>query len=226
MGGRRMSNPTPTYHKIQSVFKRDPDNRYKTFLIGEWAEPEFGYLADLIWEATEKVDGTNCRIHIDESREDGMRVGGRTENAQLHADLYRRLTEIGASAIANDLDGLTLYGEGYGAGIQKGGGNYRSDKGFILFDVMVTETGVFLERRNVEDIAKTLRIQRVLHVAWKGTLNDAVSWFRSNVYVFSTLREGEAEGWVLRPKTELRTRLNRRIITKMKVKDFPGRSNR
>lgn len=217
----------PLYHKIQSVFQRDPDNRHKTFLMGEWAEPEFGYLADLEWQATEKVDGTNCRIHIYHEpamARDGFTVGGRTGNAELHVDLVNCLNEVGERAIHDlDLAGLTLYGEGYGAGIQKGG-DYRSDKGFVLFDVMVAETGVFLERNNVEDIANKLRITHVPTVrTWRGTLNEAVAWFADNGLVMSMMKPGEVEGWVLRPVTELRTRLGGRIITKLKVKDFPER---
>ena len=51
-----------TYHKIQTVWLRDPDNRYKTLLEGQWATPEFEYLANNEWTFTEKVDGTNVRV--------------------------------------------------------------------------------------------------------------------------------------------------------------------
>lgn len=224
-----MTSITPVYHKIQSVLKRDPDNNYKTFLKGQWSEPEFGYLAFADWEATEKIDGTNCRIHI---RDDGYSMGGRTDNAQLHVDLVMAMDKTGAIACHQGLHGLTLYGEGYGAGIQKGGGNYRSDKGFILFDVMVTDTGMFLERDNVEDIAQKLGINCV-SVMWTGTLNMALGIFDlglttdptltsvlTSVRIQSAIKDSEAEGWVLRPTVELRNRAGKRIITKIKVKDF------
>ena len=35
-----------------------------------------------------------------------------------------------------------------------------------------------------------------------------------------------AEGWVLRPSIELRDRMGKRIITKLKVTDFPERNQR
>ncbi len=59
---------------------------------------------------------------------------------------------------------VTLYGEGYGAGIQKGGGGYTSKtKGgaasFRLFDVLVGET--WLRRADVEDVAARLGIETV-----------------------------------------------------------------
>ncbi|MBU1082564.1 MAG: hypothetical protein KKB59_18905, partial [Spirochaetes bacterium] len=46
------------YHKIQTVFKRDPETKFKTLLIGDFALPEFEYLKNNLWVYTEKVDGT------------------------------------------------------------------------------------------------------------------------------------------------------------------------
>ncbi len=59
---------------------------------------------------------------------------------------------------------ITLYGEGYGGGIQKGGSEYTSKtKGgavsFRLFDVLVGET--WLRRSDVEDVAEKLVIKTV-----------------------------------------------------------------
>jgi hypothetical protein len=181
---------TPTYHKIQSVFKRDEANHYKTFLMDEFAEESFSYLQDANWRATEKIDGTNTRIHFNG---DSYTIGGRTENAELHVDLVQHLQAIGHQGNTT-LDGLTLYGEGYGAGIQKGGGNYRPDKGFILFDVLAVESNMWLKHEDVEDIAKTLDIP-VAQWAWMGTLNNAVEHFASKERIPSFERDTEAEGW-------------------------------
>ena len=69
------------YHKIQSVFKRDPANNHKTFLMGEWSTPALEYLADCQWEWTEKVDGTNIRVILNDSGVVEFR--GKTDRAQL-----------------------------------------------------------------------------------------------------------------------------------------------
>ena len=45
------------YHKIKTVFKRDPVTKFKTLLEGEFASPEFEYLKNNEWIFTEKVDG-------------------------------------------------------------------------------------------------------------------------------------------------------------------------
>ncbi len=59
---------------------------------------------------------------------------------------------------------ITLYGEGYGGGIQKGGGEYTSKtKGgaasFRLFDVLAG--GTWLRRADVEDVAARLGVKCV-----------------------------------------------------------------
>ena len=48
---------------------------------------------------------------------------------------------------------VELFGEGYGAKIQSGGG-YRNDVDFILFDVLISDN--YQPRESVEDIAKYL----------------------------------------------------------------------
>ena len=64
------------------------------------------------------------------------------------------------SKVFNDHIQVTLYGEGFGAKIQKGGGNYiPNGQSFILFDVVID--GWLLQRKNVQDIATKLGIDTV-----------------------------------------------------------------
>ena len=60
------------YDKIQTVFKRDMENR-GAIIEGTFALPEFEYLQNNVWEFTEKVDGTNVRVMWDGS---AVRFGG------------------------------------------------------------------------------------------------------------------------------------------------------
>jgi hypothetical protein len=210
----------PTYHKIQSVFKRDPETKFKTFLP-EYSRPEFEYLRDLDWEWTEKVDGTNIRVHWNGDR---IHIGGRTDNAQLPADLISNITEMfpfdNLLELFGSDGGITLFGEGYGAGVQRGGG-YRKDKGFILFDVLAGEN-LWLAREDVDDIAEKLEIHSV-PVVEQGTLDSAIHRVQhsamNSLLLGATCR---SEGFVLRPKVEMLDRFGKRIITKLKVKDFAG----
>ena len=150
------------YHKIQPVFQRDPENRFKTLLEGEFSMPEFAFLQDNLWVFTEKVDGTNIRVIFD--GDEGIRFGGKTDNAQIPVPLMNRLNEkflplVGRfGEVFGDTE-VCLYGEGYGAKIQKGGGNYGASQDFVLFDVKIGDW--WLERVNVEDIATKFGIDVV-----------------------------------------------------------------
>lgn len=213
------------YHKIQSVFLRDPANRHKTFLEGQWSMPEFGYLASNEWHWTEKVDGTNVRVHWNGEK---VTFGGRTEDAQMPLFLVHRLEalfprinfqthfprkeENGAVEILD----VMLYGEGYGAKIQKAGGNYNpTGCDFVLFDVQIG--GVYLERPNVEDVASKMGLRVVPILGW-GSLHDAIA--KTKEGFDSTWGPFKAEGLVMRPATELLTRRGHRLITKVKHRDF------
>src|SRR3979490_847427 len=142
----------PEYPKIQTAFKRAERG---LIILGDWSTPEIAYLSDKLWDWTEKVDGTNIRLHWDGIK---MMVGGRTDDAQIPTFLVAaiqswNLEEKLATVFGvEDKTNITLYGEGYGPKIQKGGGNYRSDAGFILFDVLIidkeTGWGWWLSRDN------------------------------------------------------------------------------
>ena len=205
------------YHKIQSVYLRDPANKHKTFLEGQWAMPEFGYLADLDWVWTEKINGTNIRVMWDGVL--SVRFGGKTDDAQIPTFLLAHLQDtFTAESLGMAFSGpAVLYGEGYGPKIQKGGGNYRDDPGFILFDV---NCGMWLERGNVEDIAAKLFIP-IVPIIGVGPLSSAISVTKARLQSLVAKVPGTwAEGLVMRPAVELLTRRGDRIITKVKTKDF------
>lgn len=201
------------YHKIQSLFKRDMKGN-KKLIVGEWALPEFEYLQDNKWLFTEKVDGTNIRIIWDG---DNLTFGGRTDRANIPAILVNWLNNhVDIDWFKKNWDGpATLYGEGYGAKIQKGGGNYSSEQKFVLFDVLVGE--LWLERHNVEDIASQLNIECV-PIIYENNLRMAADFVATGFN--SRWGDFPAEGLVGRPATELQNRRGHRIITKIKTKDF------
>ncbi|MDY0094420.1 MAG: RNA ligase family protein [Candidatus Vecturithrix sp.] len=203
------------YHKIQTVFLRDPATHYATVLEGQYATPEFEYLKQNIWMFTEKVDGTNIRVQWNR---ESVEFAGKTDRADIPTCLREKLQEMFAPEVFLpwEAPALTLYGEGYGARIQKGGGTDIPDgRSFILFDVMID--GLWLERQNVEDIAHQLGIQ-VVPLIGQGTLCEAVELVKRGYP--SQLRCTPPEGLVMRPEVELRDRRGERIITKIKMKDF------
>lgn len=207
----------PVYPKIESIFKRDPETKYKTFLWGEYATPEFELLADCHWMWTEKVDGTNIRVHWDGEQ---VHFGGRTRNAEIPKFLLETLQEMFPSSLMKDKfsdeGGITLFGEGYGAKIQKGGGDYIPDgQSFILFDIFAGN--MWFMRSKVDSIADSLGIKSV-PIVGTGTLPQACDYVKQGVV--SHLKQGAAEGLVMTPFHELKDRRGQRIITKIKTKDF------
>ena len=206
------------YHKIQTVFMRDPETNHKTLLEGEFSIPEFQYLQYNQWEFTEKVDGTNIRVIWDGNQ---ITFRGKTDAdvipeplENVLKDQFLPLTDIFAHHFKEAH--TILYGEGYGRYIQKGGGKYSDTQNFVLFDVNIA--GWWLKRPDVMDIANKLNIARV-PVIGHGTLHDMVKVVRDGF----TSQWGDfiAEGIVARPVVELATRAGNRIVTKLKYKDFP-----
>ena len=156
---------------------------------------------------------------------DGHKVSyqGRTERAQIPAHLINKLTEMFGGAVNEELFEqkfgdmkVILFGEGYGVKIQNGG-NYRPDVSFILFDVYLPDQNLWLKRDAVEDIAKTFGVD-VVPIIFEGTIDDAVKFVKSKPK--STIGTADMEGVVGRPKVECRDRMGRRVIVKIKVKDF------
>lgn len=207
------------YHKIETLFERSTDGS-KKLIPWKWRNDTVAYLADFNWIWTEKVDGTNIRIHWDGH---SVTFGGRTERAQIPADLMNYLVNtFGGETNAQLFEQkfgeteVTLYGEGYGPKIQKGGGLYRSDVSFILFDVSVGD--VWLTRDSVEDIAEALGVG-VVPVVGIGPLGAAIDFVKQRPA--SLLSEkAQMEGVVARPVVELKDRMGRRLIVKIKVRDF------
>lgn len=203
------------YHKITTVFNRDPDNNYKTLIEGDFAKPEFEYLADCEWFFTEKVDGRNHRVIWDG---ENIEHRGKTDKAHMPDHILEPFNEIfGASSFGKkfgDTD-VVLYGEAYGHKIQSGS-NYKDDgHSFVLFDVNIG--GYWLEREDVEDIASHFSID-VVPIIGSGTLYEAVELVRGGYK--SNWGNFTAEGIIAKPKTQLFNREGERIITKIKHKDF------
>lgn len=204
------------YHKIQSVFKRDPATKNKRFLLWDYSLPEFEYLQFLEWDATEKIDGTNIRVYG--KSENGF-IAGKTANTQIHQGLYAHLETVREKLLASDLpDDTVLYGEGYGAKIQSGGTYIPDGQSFVLFDVAIA--GNYQPRSSVLDIAVKLDLP-VAPLLGTATLLEWVEMIQGGDFRRSVLHPwAPNEGVVLRPLTELRTRTGDRIITKLKFKDF------
>lgn len=207
------------YPKIETLYERGADFSVTDVL----RSPVIGTISK--WIVTEKVDGTNIRVDLrrGEDGTDTVTFGGRTPSAQIHADMiaYLQRTFAVEKMVALRLDGdpttITLFGEGYGAGIQRGGGLYRKDKAVILFDVLIGDRW-WLDYEAVVEIGAKLGVPVVPQLGvWSlDEIRANVPGLRSVV----ATEEREAEGVVARTIETLYDKHGKRLTIKLKASDF------
>lgn len=213
-----MTDFGPPYCKINTLWKRDMSVKGNPVVPGAYSQPEFEYLANVLWRWTEKVDGTNIRLYWNGGK---LTIGGRTNNAQVPAHLTDALKDAGYLDEQKYLTAfgdapVTIFGEGYGPRIQKGGGLYRDTPGFIVFDVKVGDW--WLKPDDIRDVASKFGMDVVPYYgdysishAWTHLAHDGIASYWPNV---------AAEGIVGTPLVPLLDRSGHRLIVKMKVKDW------
>ena len=225
------------YHKIDTLYERNLDT-HKLIEPLVIKNPTYGLIKR--WLFTEKIDGMNIRAIWKPAREgvvvpwpESLDFRGKTDKAVIgpehkcYKSLMKYLTE---NITADKLRGVftdscvVLYGEGYGAGINKGG-SYRTDQSFILFDVFVVDHGNpfggwWLNDEGTRDVAAKLGIDAVPFVCYT-ELELATEMVRTGFK--SKIGVADAEGLVGRPAETLYDKRGRRVITKIKTRDFSGR---
>ncbi len=209
------------YHKIHALYKRDEKGRFTT---GEFSKPEFDYLYHSDWRWTEKVDGINIRVGLNNN---SFEIRGKSDRAQLPLDLMTniynmfmaRLTSKHWVTVAGDVP-ITLYGEGYGAGIQKAGVGYGPDKKFILFDARRNKR--WLTRLEVEEIAGYLDIPIVPEVGL-GSIAVIIDYVQHEPKSLVAQESIIMEGVVGVPTVPLLNQWGERVIIKIKGKDHPAK---
>jgi hypothetical protein len=224
------------YPKIETLYERNQET-HKLIEPLVLKNPTY----DLVkkWVFSEKIDGTNIRVLWEPEHEtfgdingpnitkwpDHLRFADRTDNAKLdgYKSLMKYLNEtFTAEKLRSTFTGpVVLYGEGYGAGINKGGG-YRTDQSFILFDVFVLDNenpfrGWWLNDEDMRAVAQGLNIDAVPFICYT-ELELATEMVRTGFK--SRLGTADAEGLVGRPAETLYDKRGRRIIIKIKTKDF------
>lgn len=173
-----------------------------------------------------------------------VRIAGKTDNANIPKNLLKHMQEkypdekvlaalglkefIPVDEWENEHNWLayedipniyTIYGEGYGEGIQSGGWYIKGGNEFIVFDVKVND--IYLKTNVRDEIAAKLGAPVVPLVGYF-TLDEAIEFVRKGFR--SLIAENPdakmAEGLVLRTDPVLRNRIGNRIIVKIKYKDF------
>ena len=207
------------YGKTPNIFKRDPDTHK---LTDEFSSPALRSLANIRWRFTEKIDGTNIRMIWHRINPYAFEFRGRSDKATLPSGFVDRMNDVldyesiskGCLAIPYKPEVVCIYGEGFGAGIQKGG-SYSKQKQFAAFDIKVD--GSWLPSRVVDQLVNEWQLWTVPTMFY-GTLDVGVLAVHRGM--LSVLRDGYAEGLVARPLELLHDWRNRRIQCKIKHCDL------
>jgi hypothetical protein len=214
---------TTEFGKIETLYER---NKKFKVNVGQFKNRTYTLLKSWLW--TEKVDGTNMRVIWENGN---THFAGKTDTANISGDLInwmhnnitcKKMQEVFPSNMVDPLEKVVLYGEGYGAGIQKGGGDYCAFKNFILFDVRVInpDGDWWLSYENVLDVGNKLSLF-VVPAIGEMTLEDATEFVRVGFKSRCSVNpEKMAEGLVGRPLETLYDKKGARLITKLKTKDF------
>lgn len=178
-----------------------------------------------------------------EGVEFNVRIAGKTDNAQIPKNLLKHMQEkypdekvlaaLGLKKFIpveewtdhkwNTYDNIpiiyTIYGEGFGEGIQSGGWYIKGGNEFIVFDVKVNNIYLKTDARN--EIAKKLGAPIVPCIGYF-TLDEAIDFVRKGFhsYIAENPEAKMAEGLVLRTDLGLCDRMGERLIVKVKYEDF------
>lgn len=202
------------YQKIESLYKFDAERKGFT---KEFFNPIVEYLKDLQWYGTEKIDGTNIRIHWDGIK---FEIAGRTDNAEVPKAIQEIFNEIFNSDMEVIFEqkfgkkDVCLFCEGYGGKIQKGA--YSCETKLIGFDIMVEDT--YLDKETSYKMFEEIGIEFVPVMLFKN-LQEAIDYVK-NVEDSIQCQGDKTEGLVCYPIKRVYDHQGNRIIVKIKRKDL------
>jgi len=216
-------NDFTKYDKFSSPFKKDDNFFNKEELSQKLPKGK--------WILTEKIDGTNIRIILEKPKENGSRcifIGSRKlilNNKDKGSKQYLDcITDVNLNKIKEyfkDINStVVIYGEGYGAGVQKGG-IYSSKKNFRVFDIRIGNA--YQDFNYIEKVC----IDNQLNIVPVFGISEFIDYdccIRNLNNFDTTLIEegsgGKPEGLVYKFEPVLLNKYGERLIFKVKFKDF------
>ena len=231
------------YPKTESPYVRDEETHL--LVPGIFRRPDFAQIGR--WLVTEKIDGTNIRVILNghllgDPVLDGpvfasWDVRGRSDDATLPKRFVEEafphvsvsLLESALNAIEPMRDpergyAMVVYGEGYGAGIQKGA-CYSPTKQLRIFDVLTFKEGsrsLWRTWNDVVEVARVLGLSTV-PVVWA---EASLAQVRLCVGDYSRVAQQhgmppiQQEGVVARTDPYLYDYRGNRVMFKLKSKDL------
>lgn len=177
--------------------------------------------------STRGEDGLNIQENVDWMLERGYikKIGEHTLHGEPFDSPDAAVVEDFTINEENTLPKMfTIYGEGYGKGIQKAGPHYIKDGvSFIAFDVKVTEKNgqsTYLNKPQRDAILDEIGIPKVIEVD-PMTIDEAIEYVKKGFDDPIAEEKGfKAEGLVLKTPDGLRRKNGERLCVKIKTCDF------
>ncbi len=220
------------YPSIETVYVRDQQTKKLHF--GDIRMPEVECIN--MWSMSEKIDGTNIRAIVTRS---GIEIKGRTDKADLpkglpeavlaalpgHDRLIGYFTQYRGQELPEEWS-VTFYGEGYGAGIQKGG-VYSETKRFRVFDLLLGESW-WTDDGEMRRICDELNIPTAPFLKYAdltempGTRDDLIQVIPHSIVATEDrgVENVMAEGIVAKPLHVLLDRHGDRVMWKLTFREF------
>lgn len=217
------------YPKIDTLYNRD-DRHF--VITGQLRRREFGIIKG--WHLTEKIHGINTRVTLFDNGK--VEYGGKTDDAIILPELLEYLKRtfppevLKAALWLPDKElptAATIYGEGYGPKMMPGSGKYRKDVSFRLFDCLIEgiDGSWWLERDNIEDVARKLGIKTVPIIGYIDRLPETAQDLNMILRESVVAREesgtdAEPEGVVAKTDPLVYDKKGNILMWKLKMKDF------
>jgi len=216
-------NDFTKYDKFSSPFKKD-----ERFINTEELSQK---LPDGSWIITEKIDGTNIRIILTKPDDEGNRevhIGSRKlilnksdKGSKVYLDCIEEINLNKIQEYFKDVDStVIIYGEGYGAGVQKGG-IYSSKKNFRVFDIRIGKAYQDFSYVKKVCIDNQLNLVPVIDEKEFLTYEECITRLKQTSHTY--IKEGTGgrpEGFVYKFEPVLLNKYGERLIFKVKYKDF------
>ncbi len=172
---------------------------------------------NLVFEITEKLDGSSCTMYLD--LEGDFHVCSR--NLDLKRDENNSFwkaaiqNDVENRMVAANLQGLAIQGELVGEGIQGNQYKIRGQK-FYVFDIYDTKTGAYLNSEQRIKLCQQLGLEHVPLVSVKAITAEDIAGILQEAEGKSLLNDSEREGLVWKcisdPSISFKTISNRWLL--------------
>jgi len=205
------------YPKIQSIWKRDPENKM-VIIPGSYSLEEISSVKK--WVVQEKVDGTNIRIRLSPDKE--PEFYGRNDDSDIPSFVRERLRELFPEYMRSEP--TWLFAEAYGPKIQANGALYADHIELCVFDKVIN--GIWTDPDELSSWTCEFMAANIAPIIGEYTLDEVVELIQTKPTSIIATYDCPMEGFVLKTNPVLFRDNGEPLYCKIKVKDYEKLSAR